>query len=104
MKHSQGALADISLRIRSDNKGNTFAVRKQYAKKWPNSGLMMELASLQHASGIEVNLRHVKRCSNVWADRLAALDSSGFCRNKQRPSLESVSDWIVLQTLLDTQS
>ena len=43
MKHSQGALADI-----------TFEMRKQYAKKWPNSGLMMELASLQHASGIEV--------------------------------------------------
>ena len=63
VKHSQDALADI-----------TFAMRKQDAKEWPYRDLMMVLASLQYASGIEVNLRHVRRCSDDWADRLAVLD------------------------------
>jgi hypothetical protein len=70
--------AEIMLPLRTDNQGNAFSFRRNYAKKWPNAAIMMELAMRRHVTGVRPHLSHVNRDQNVWADQLTHSDFAGF--------------------------
>ena len=73
--------AETMLPLSTDNQCKAFSVRRNYAKKWPNSAIMLELAMRRHNTGIRPHLSHVNRDQNVWADQLTHSDFNGFNEN-----------------------
>jgi hypothetical protein len=97
--------AEIMLPLRTDNQGNAFSVRRNYAKKWPNAAIMMELAMRRHNTGIRPHLSHVNRDQNVWADQLTHSDFNGFDENlRMTDDINKVGFWLVLPRLMALHS
>ena len=93
--------AEIMLPLRTDNQGNAFSVRRNYAKKWPNAAIMMELAMRRHATGIRPHLSHVNRDQNVWADQLTHSDFKGFDEAlRMNDDINQKEFWLVLPKLM----
>ncbi len=87
--------AEIMLPLRTDNQGNAFSFRRNYAKKWPNAAIMMELAMRRHVTCVRPHLSHVNRDQNVWADQLTHSDFQGFPMSIDltRTSTRKTSGW-----------
>ena len=94
-----GELA-LTIPIHTDNKGNAFALLANRSRKWPISGLLMELGMTLHKHSSSIRPSFCKRERNVWADQLTHLDSSGFSPDKQ-VLLSPFSEWLILPTLLE---
>ncbi len=93
--------AEIMLPLRTDNQGNAFAFRRNYAKKLPNAAIMMELAMRRHVTCVRPHLSHVNRDQNVWADQLTHSDFSGFSNEYRLDEDINKKDfWLVLPKLM----
>ncbi|CAE8597004.1 unnamed protein product [Polarella glacialis] len=68
----------ITVKVRTDNKGNVYNVLNYKAKQWPNYAILMELALQQHFTNTTTSIRHVYREHNCWSDQLTHRDSTGF--------------------------
>jgi hypothetical protein len=94
-----GKLA-LTIPIHTDNKGNAFALLADRSRKWPISGLLMELGMSLHKHSSSIRPSFFKRERNVWADQLTHLDSSGFSSDKQ-VLLPPFSEWLIFPKLLE---
>ena len=84
----------IQLSLNTDNRGNSYQATNQKAKNDTAANMLMELALLQHHSQCHMQLRHVYREHNQWADQLTHADTTGF-----NPHLQYVPDennWHIL--------
>ena len=70
---------DISLN--TDNRGNAYQATDQKTKNDTAANMLMELALLQHHRRCRLQLRHVYRENNEWADQLTHADTQGFDAN-----------------------
>ena len=70
---------DISLN--TDNRGNAYQATDQKTKNDTAANMLMELALLQHSRRCRLQLRHVYRENNEWADQLTHADTQGFDAN-----------------------
>ena len=86
--------------VNTDNQGNSYAVSKHRAKKWPAADIMLELQLTCHFSETVVTASHVKRGSNTWADELSKKDFTGFTPS-HRCTLDITNDsnWLVWHEL-----
>jgi hypothetical protein len=75
----------------TDNKGNSFIVKKFMTTKLPVAAILMALAEIMRDRGISLDLIWVPREENAAADSLTNLDFSLFCPELRIPiSLSSL--------------
>ena len=92
--------APLTIPIHTDTKGNAFALLANRSRKWPVSGLLMELGMTLHKHSSSIRPSFLKREWNEWADQLTHLDSSGFSPENQ-VTLSTSSEWLILPKLLE---
>jgi hypothetical protein len=93
----------LTIPFHTDNQGNAFALLANRSRKWPISGLLMELGVSLHKHSSSIRPSFCKRERNEWADQLTRLDSSGFSPDKQ-VLLSPFSEWLILPKLLELLS
>ena len=84
----------------TDNKGNTYILRKFYTNRWPSAAILMEAAAIMLTTESHMNIGHVPRERNQWADDLANFILDGFDPAKRWDPIQELGDTIVLVALL----
>ena len=74
---------DMAIPMHTDNMGNAYTSCDYKCKKWPNSAILMEMALEQHHHRTRLQLHHVHRENNTWADQLTHCDFTGFHPTKR---------------------
>ena len=62
---------------KSDNLGICYATMKEYSRRMPTAAVHMELAAYCWRMGMTLEIEHVRRERNTWADDLTHADFSG---------------------------
>ena len=85
----------------TDNRGNTFAISRLLATKFPLCAFLLELAVQLQMRGTELRVQWLPRLQNMEADQLTNGDFSGFSEDKRLRF--SLSDFrgIVLADMLE---
>ena len=73
----------------TDNQSNAVALLAQYSRKMPSAAVHMELAMLCPFTSTHLEIGHVKRDNNVWADQLSKKRLRGLMRGVARLVLMS---------------
>ena len=73
-----GGICSIQVPLLTDNQGNAFSVLKQYSKAMPSAAVHMELSRHCRRVGTFVDVTHVKRHPNEWADELSELKTEAW--------------------------
>jgi hypothetical protein len=90
----------ITVKQRTDNKGNVYNVLNYKAKQWPNYDILMELALQQHFTNTRTSITHIHREHNCWSDQLTHRDFTGFNPNLRRHSEQL--EWHILHKTTNT--
>ncbi len=101
MKHitSNSTIVNMTLPMHTDNMGNSYSSVDFKCKKWPNSAILMEIALVQHHKRMRLDLQHVHRENNQWADQLTHRDFRGFNESNRVFPNSSNMQWYLLHQL-----
>lgn len=86
--------------LRTDNRGNSYSILKQAARKRPCSALLMELFLQAAGFGTQLYASQVEREFNTWADDLVNQKLSGFDPSKKVIWQERQAEWVLLPYLM----
>ena len=87
----------MQLSLNTDNRGNSYQGTNQKAKNNTAANMLMELALLQHHTNCHLQLKHVYREHNEWADQLTHENTKGF-----NPALKITPDesaWYIMDQI-----
>ena len=76
-------VVNIHIPLMTDNQGNAYAVLNTNTKRWPCSGILMEICAQAHTRDCHPAIQHVNREKNTWADQLSNLDFKGFAADRR---------------------
>ena len=85
----------------TDNKGNSYAVKKAMSTKFPVAPLLMELSEEMKAQHMVLNLEWRRRDENQEADDLSNMKLDGFDQRLRMRADASTVQFIVLKELLE---
>ena len=87
---ARGAHIRSRLGVSTDNQGNAFASMKEYSRRLPSAAVHMELAAAERASSFALEVSHVRREHNTWADQLTHPDdlSEWLASNRWVPEVD----------------
>lgn len=95
-----GDAAEIHAEAFTDNKGNSFILRKGLSTKYPVTVLVIEVAETLRRLDAFATLTWVRRDGNVLADALTNKDFSSFDIKHRETIDEAGLQWYVMDGLL----
>ena len=99
----QGGGKNINVKVEAftDNKGNSYALKKAMSTKFPLTLLVMELAEEMRANGTTVELSWIRRDENQGADDLTNENFEKFDEEKRVHLKGSDIRWRVMDELME---
>ena len=86
---------------KTDNRGNSFIVRKLASTKWPITTLLVELSEQLRKRRAILDLSWIPRDDNQFADQLTNEDFSAFQEHLRIPVRLRDIQWLVLPQLME---
>ena len=101
-KRELGGAASCSITGSTDNRGNSYIVRKMLSTKWPIMPLLIELSEQLRAREAELHLSWIPRENNQEADDLSNLKLDEFSLENRVHFKLSEIPWIAFMELIGT--
>ena len=100
-ERKSGGLRNCSITGSTDNRGNSYIIKRMLSTKWPIMPLLIELSEQLRVRGVELHLRWLPRDDNTEADALSNLDFKDFTEERRIDFTLEKFPWIVFTELIE---